>query len=523
MNIFCRQVKFIFFIGIIFFVSGCRTTGEPPAPSQFSYDVESENMQEAKVFANNLAEEKDKAQSKPKDKKQAALTKKTKDTDPAWKAISEQKQKLVNSRPLTLIELVDIALQNNPTTRQAWQNTRVARAVEKQAEGALYPQVTASETITRERITATQELRNTDQLYYGPTIKFTYLLLDFGGRSANVEKTFQLILSADAQYNQAMQDLLRDTENAYYKLYSAQAALEAAQANVENTKADYEAAQKRYEVGLAAQLDVLQAKSNYENSLYNLEDAKGNIKTAKANLAQVIGVSADTQFEIALPAKEVPSDVKEEDVSKLIDEALQKRQDIVSLKAQLKSKQAAVVAANSDLLPNFSIGGSADQNNHEYYKKQYSREDLGKSDNDYAVYGKINWDLFDGFTNVNKKIQAEREADVALESLIQAELEVSSDVWIKYYNFNTAVSKFKYSQSYLDTATNSYELALESYKAGLKSILDLIQSQSQLSDARSRLVTSKEDVFIALVELAHSTGSLNPKLNSKAVSATEGK
>lgn len=515
--------KFIFFISVVISISGCVTTAEPPAPSQFSYDMETERMQEAKLFAKNLAEEKDRTIHKPQDLKEPSPNKKAKDIDPARRAINEQKEKLISTKPLTLTELVDTALRNNPATRQAWQNTRVARAVEKQAEGLLYPQVTASGTITREKISATQELRNTDQLYFGPSIKLVYLLLDFGGRFANIEKTFQLILSADAQYNQAIQDLLRDTENAYYRLYSAQSALEAARADVENTKADYEAAQSRYEVGLAAQLDVLQAKSNYENSLYNLEDAKGNIKTAKANLAQVIGVSADAQFEIALPTKEMPLDVKEEDVSLLIDEAIEKRQDIASLRAQLKSKKAAVVAANSDLLPNFSVGGSANQNTHEYYKNQYAADQLGKGDNDYAVYGQINWDLFDGFTNLNKKIQAEREADVALESLIQAELEVSSDVWIKYYDFNTAVSKLKYSESYLDTATESYELALESYKAGLKSILDLIQSQSQLSEARSRLVTSKEDVLIALVELAHSTGSLNAKLDKKPSIAEDDK
>jgi outer membrane protein TolC len=85
---------------------------------------------------------------------------------------------------------------------------------------------------------------------------------------------------------------------------------------------------------------------------------------------------------------------------------------------------------------------------------------------------------------------------------------------VKYYDFNTAVQKLQFSQSYFDTTVNSYDLALESYNAGLKSILDLTQAQSDLSSARSRLIQSKQDVFVFLAALAHSTGTPNIKIEA---------
>ena len=51
-------------------------------------------------------------------------------------------------------------------------------------------------------------------------------------------------------------------------------------------------------------------------------------------------------------------------------------------------------------------------------------------------------------------------------------------------------------------------MASEGYKAGLKNILDLLQAQSQLSEARRKLIVSKKDFFVALIELEHAIGAL---------------
>jgi outer membrane protein len=98
---------------------------------------------------------------------------------------------------------------------------------------------------------------------------------------------------------------------------------------------------------------------------------------------------------------------------------------------------------------------------------------------------------------------------------MQAELEASADVWIKYYDFRTAAQKLVFSESFLETSKNAYDLALESYKAGLRSILDLLDGESKLSDARSKLIQSKKDLFVALANLAHSTGSIGEKMETK--------
>ncbi len=515
-----RRITFISIFGFLLLASGCSTTRIPAAPSRLSVVAAGAGEKEqARDFARNFVnQKKNETRQAERIKPQA---KPAKITDFAWASI--QKQKAKSEKAFSLTELIDLALKNNPQTRQSWENTRVARAVERQAESALYPQLNISATATREKQLANGSPVNApvklNDFNYGPSAQLTYLLLDFGGRSSRIESTLQKVVEANSQYDQSLQDLILNVQTAYYNYYSSQSAVEAAELDVENTKTDYDAAQQRFDVGLVPKLDVLQAKSNYENSLFNLENAKGALKTAKAVLAQAIGVAADTNFDIVSPDKELPTAINEDDVSRLIAEAMQKRPDISAFRAELKSKQAAAKAALSDVLPNLNLGLNAQENRYKYYNSPGTKNDQ----RDYSGFASVNWDIFDGFNNWNKKKQADYEANIAMDNLIQAELEISSDVWIKYYDFNTAVQKLKYGQSFFDTSMTSYELALESYKAGLKSILDLLQAQSNLSQARSRLIQSKQDVFITLAGLAHSTGTPNIKIGlAKSSSRSKG-
>ncbi len=60
-----------------------------------------------------------------------------------------------------------------------------------------------------------------------------------------------------------------------------------------------------------------------------------------------------------------------------------------------------------------------------------------------------------------------------------------------------------------EASRSRYDLALDSYQEGLQSLLDLLQAQSALSSARSKLVGSSRDVYVALAILSHAAGRLS--------------
>src|SRR5262245_35576842 len=88
---------------------------------------------------------------------------------------------------LTLAELVDTALQINPTTRVAWENARTAAAAWAVSRGRYFPTITGSVGVEYARGgVPTEFVDRTEEIErMGGTLR--YLLLDFGGRSATAE------------------------------------------------------------------------------------------------------------------------------------------------------------------------------------------------------------------------------------------------------------------------------------------------------------------------------------------------
>ncbi len=425
-------------------------------------------------------------------------------TDNVWGSIRKREEKTELSDKLTLIELINIALKNNPSTSKAWHNAKAEEAVRAQARSAWYPLVTFAGDLTKDRKVADQKSDEFNTRSYGGALSASILAFDFGGRAASLTEAHHSVLAANFEFNQSMQDLILNVETSYYALYSAKSSLDAAVANTEDAKASYDAAKQRFDVGVGTRLDMLQSKASYDESLFELEEAKANLAGAKADLAEVLGVSADTDFDISEPKWKIPTELTKQDVSKLIEEAISRRPDIAASRATLLAKQDAVKGAFSDLLPSLSVGSTAAKRWTEYFgdSKAY------KNYYEYTGFLKVSWDVFDGFKNYAELKEAQSTAKAEREQLIQNELAASGDVWTKYYAFKTSVSKFDFSKAFFRSSEESYNLALEGYKSGVKNILDVLQAQSDLADARSKLVQSKKDLLVALSGIAHATGSL---------------
>jgi outer membrane protein TolC len=283
---------------------------------------------------------------------------------------------------------------------------------------------------------------------------------------------------------------------------------------VQQSKTTLDAAQEKEKAGIGIRVDVLQAESEYNQSLYDLESARGSVEDARAKLALATGLRPDAPFQIEENLPEPPLELKEAAISAVIDAAITNRSDLQGLRAQLRASEAAIRSANSDLWPSLSGGVEAGMN-------KYSGDDR-PYDDDYSViaYVSLSWNIFDGFLDINKKRAAEAARDAARSGLKQAALSAGADVWSSYYAYQTAVKKYQAAKASETSAQAAFDLANDSYKAGLKSILDLLDAQTNLADARSQLINARQAVFTALADLEHATGQLTAKSTVKREEAT---
>ncbi len=425
-------------------------------------------------------------------------------TNGAWRAAAQAPLPEAGTL-MRLPQLVDLALAQSPTLGRAWQESRAAEAQLRQSDSYYYPQLTAGGKLSWQRTDANTAQTEIDTTSYGPVAQLNWLLLDCGGRRADRESAMQQLRAKNFSFNQAFQALVLAVQQAYYNLLSARAALEAAEADLAAAEKTLEAAQKRLGAGLGVELDVLQAQADRDRTLYNRENALGQLRIAGGNLAAAIGLPADAEVQIAPPEQTEPPALAEQDLRTVLDAAMARRPDIAALRATLQARAAAVRSAQSSRWPSLNLGASANR-----YWHSYSGADMDDDDTfEYLGALSLDWDLFDGMLRLQKQRAAEANREAARNQLREAELSAGADVWGKFHSYQTALRKLAFSRSYLENARGAYELAAQGYAAGLKNIVDLLNSQSSLADARGGLVQTQKDVWVALAELANALGDLN--------------
>ena len=411
------------------------------------------------------------------------------------------------AKPQSLADLTDLALSNSPATRQAWHNARQARAQVDQAYGYFLPTLTATGGPSRQVVEAHPAANDASYADTGAGLQLSYLLINFGGgRRAAVEQALQTVYAANHTFNQTIQDVLLQIETAYYNVIIAEGRVGAAKADLEDATVVLEAAKAKLGAKLGTELDVLQAQASFDQANYRLVEAEGSLSNTQANLAEAAGLPGDTRLAVQQPVAELPEVPERVDLAHLINDAIRQRPDIAALRADLAAKEAAVTVQSSARWPSLYLNGGFGGNNYDYYAHRGG--DHTDSQIAYGIGLNVQWTLFDGL-QTEAATRAAREAAEAMRAqLRQAELTASADVWRNYYDLVTAQRKSYFSDAYLKSSSAAYDLADESYRAGLNSLLDLLVVQRTLADARSQQVTARNEVFTAFANLVHAVGRL---------------
>ncbi len=402
---------------------------------------------------------------------------------------------------LTLVKLIDLALRYNSNTRAAWYAALKSSAEYNSKRGNYYPDFNLDANIVRARGTAVGGRFEYEQTSFSPSLSLNMLLFDFGGRESEIEEARQALIAANYANNLAIQDVILKVEKAYYNYLYSKALKEAFEINLKNAQLNYEAAQQRLQAGLATIADVLQAKTVVSEAQLALDTVKGQIEIMKGSLANAIGLPANISYDVEdiLPENIAMSEVISE-VEKYIQEAFDKRPDLMQLRAELLKAEAYIKNVRAKDYPSLNFNANLART---YYK------DIDIPGNNYSASLSIKFPIFTGFSQTYDKIKAEASANEIRERLKLKMQEVTLQVWTSYYNLKTAEQKINTSKDLLESAEENYKIALERYKAGVGTILDLLSAQNALQNAKAQNVKARTDWFLSLVQLAYDTGSLD--------------
>lgn len=402
---------------------------------------------------------------------------------------------------LTLPELTEFALRNNPKTRQAWFAARAAAAGVGIEQADLLPQITANIAATRTLpVSATTGSTSPWITRYGPSISLSYVLFDFGVQAYQVESAEYRLLAANLVQNRTLQDVVFQVEQAYYRLIGLDALLKANELSLDNIKTAYEAANKRRESGLATVADVYRVETQVAQAQLNLTRSRGELEKARGLLAATVGLPVNGALKVQPLSS--PTQIREISTSMtdLLDRAKAARADLVAAEAQARAARASANATSRAGLPSLEITGGAGRT---------AFQDNRPIVNNYSLGLNLRIPLFTGFRDTYSVRQAEAQAaqaEAARDALFQ---QTELDVWQSYYDLQTAAGGIGSTEAQLKSAEQTAQATLARYQAGFGSILDLITAQQDESNARVQRIQSFLDWYTALARLNFSMGVNN--------------
>ena len=397
------------------------------------------------------------------------------------------------NRALNLTDVVNLALCNNPQTREAWAYSRVQAAQVGMSKAGYLPSASLSASANRSKTGGTPGV---DQRSVGVTL--SYLLYDFGSRAANLENARQLLVAASATQDSTVQAVFLAAVQAFYQAQATLAALDAATESERAAKESFAAAEARYNAGSATPADKLQAQTAYSQATLNRITADGSVKNAQGALANMIGLDANRHVPLAAANTAVLPDNFENDINKLIEAARLRRPDLQAAAAQVQAAEASADAARAAGRPTISLSASAGQNS-----------SSGISQNNSLIGINLSVPLFSGYATTYRVRAAEAQADAKKIQLEQLRLQVALDVWTAYQHLATATQSLRSTADLLNSAEQSERVVLGRYKAGVGNMLDVLNAQSALASARQQRIQSTFNWNTSRAALAQAMGSLD--------------
>jgi outer membrane protein len=274
---------------------------------------------------------------------------------------------------------------------------------------------------------------------------------------------------------------------------------EADNAAIEEAEKNLDAANQRHEAGLGTIADVLQARSTYSQKKLALQTVEGQVETIRGSLATAMGLSPTIDYDIGSLPDTMPVHEVSRTVEELIQEAEKYRPDLAAARAAAHGARAHVKSVKAEGLPTISLEGNIS-------RRFYNNPD-DFSDN-YLYGAFLTFPLFTGFSHHYDIVKAQSEADLAEQQYTTLKNEVELDVWTSYYDLKTATERLTTAREFLESATESHSVALERYKAGVGTILELLSAQTTLEDARAQDLQARTDWLLTLSQLAYATGRL---------------
>ncbi|MGO9610523.1 MAG: TolC family protein [Verrucomicrobiia bacterium] len=405
-------------------------------------------------------------------------------------------------QPLTLREARNIALRNHPKISEADLQALASKQVITQVRAGLLPNVMFDATAVghgdaNTRIAAGGLANSSIYQREADGVMVTQLLTDFG-RTAHLLNSSRLSSRAASANTEATRDeIVLQVDVAFFTALKAQSVLDVARQTLETRKVLLDQITALTTNKLRSELDLRFAAVTYEQGQLLVAQAQNDLDQAFNALSTVLGDRNRRVYRLIEESRPAPKTV---DPTGLVDTALSQRPDLARLRLERDSASQfarAQKALNYPTIMAFGAGGLIPIRDTAHFEDRYA-----------AAGVNLSLPVFDAGLNAAKASEAELRAQAAAESLRDAENTAIQDVRDAGLNVNYAYERLDLTQKLFENASLAFDLAQARYTMGSSSIVEVSQSQLDMTSAQIANTSAKYDYEIQRAILNFQIGTV---------------
>jgi outer membrane protein TolC len=410
---------------------------------------------------------------------------------------------------LDLKTAIGFAIENNFAIRQARERIRQQEGVLIEVKAREIPNVAASGAYQFNDKDIAQTINVASTGAQSPadrawSISLTASQVVYaGGGVRSAVKSSQLVRDAAVlDLQSTINEALLQVRTAFYSVILAREKITVQEKNLVLLQQQLKTTTDRYEAGTVSSFEKLRAEVALANAKVPLITAKNDYRLSIETLRQALGFTTNKEDSI----RKIPDFVGTLDYTPVsfdlqaaFDAAHVNRPDLQRLAKLSSAREELITNARSGYYPTVSAFGG-------WQLRKGLTNDFGDSKDGFLVGVQSQWNIFDGRATAGRVTQARSLLEQTKLTFIEAQLGAEVEVRRAFSNWQQATELADASKKVVEQAEESVRLANARYNAGTATQLDVLQSQTDLTTARTNQIQAYYTYTVAVASLRKAMG-----------------
>ncbi|HAV3552982.1 hypothetical protein BAX55_02710 [Acinetobacter baumannii] len=344
---------------------------------------------------------------------------------------------------------------------------------------------------------------NSKSIYSSVNIDSKWLFYDFGLKNNSIDQAKFMLIALSENQNAIVQKAFLEASTLYFEVIRLQGEFTLNQEAENLAQQSYSIAEKKYHAGIGLLSEMLQAKTNLAKASSDKIKAEGHLLAIKGELAVYMGFDVNSPLEINARSMSNPEYQQVFlSVNDLLQQANKIHPELLRAQAEVFAAKENVQVVKKGNLPKLSLTSSL-----RAYRQQGNPSiDIGGNETMAGIKEEI--PIFSGFEYRHKLKMAQSDLDLKDMELQKIQRKININVWKSYYNLSAETENLNSIEELQNSALKFYQISIQRYKSGVGSMLELIDAQKSLADAKQQKNSAISKWNIARVELLASIGLL---------------